>query len=443
MDTIPLAWLFSCLAVLIFLSAFFSGSETALMTLNRYKLRHQAEAGNRAAQRVSALLERPDRLIGVILLGNNFVNILASAVATVIALRLGGEGALALGTGLLTFVVLIFAELAPKTVAALFPEKIAYPVSLLLRPLLKLLYPLVMLINGIANLLLRSMGLSPANRADQSLSGDELRTVVNEAAALTHSGHQTMLVNLLGLEQSSVEDIMVPRHEIIGLDINDDIDTIRKQAIDVPYAWLPVYRDNADNIFGMVKVRKILLLMQTGELDKDHLAEHIIEASFVPESTALIRQMVNFQRERRRMALVVDEYGDIQGLITLEDILEEVVGEFTTDPDDLVPETMAAEDGGYMVDAGISVRSLNRRFGWDLPTDGPKTLNGLILDYMETIPKPETSLSLDGHRMEVMHTSRSGIKSVRIYTQPRLQAQAQAQPHSGTPAKIDSNATPS
>ncbi len=386
------------------------------MTLNRYKLRHQAQAGNRSAQRVSRLLERPDRLIGVILLGNNFVNILASATATVIALRHGGEAALAIATGLLTFVILIFAELAPKTLAALHPEKIAYPVSLVLTPLLKLLYPLVMLINGIANLLLRGIGLPATTNSDQSLSGEELRTVVNEAAALAHSGHQTMLLNLLELEQSSVEDIMVPRHEIVGMDINDDIDKIRNQAIEVPYAWLPVYRDSADNIFGMIKVRKILLLMQTGELDKDRLAEHIVEAYFVPESTALIQQMVSFRRERRRMGLVVDEYGDIQGLITLEDILEEVVGEFTTDPDDLVPETMAVADGGFMVDAGISVRSLNRRFDWSLPTDGPKTLNGLILEYMETIPEPETSLSLGGHRMEVMYTNSNGIKSVRIHT---------------------------
>lgn len=419
MDDIPLGVLFGILFGLILLSAFFSGSETGLMTLNRYRLRHQANGGHRAAKRISRLLQRPDRLIGVILLGNNFVNILASAIATVIGLRLFGEAGLAIATGLLTLVILIFSELAPKTLAALHPERVAYPASYILRPLLKLLYPLVWLLNAVSNRLLKLFGVHAEKAVNQELSGEELRTVVNESGALTHQGHQAMVVKLLELEQVTVEDIMIPRNEVTGLDIEDDLDHIAKQLSNSAYAWLPVYRESIEKAFGILPVRRALPLLHKPGFNRDLLATVIQEPYFVPESTPVIRQMGNFQREKRHIGLVVDEYGELLGMITLPDILEEVVGEFTTDPADLAVDIMPREDGNLLIDASIGVRVLNRALSWQLPTDGPKTLNGLILEYMETIPAPDTSLRLFGYPMEIMQSGGNGVKTVLV--DPRLE----------------------
>ena len=419
MDDIPLGVLFGLLFGLILLSAFFSGSETGLMTLNRYRLRHQANNGDRAAGRISRLLQRPDRLIGVILLGNNFVNILASAVATVIGLRLFGEAGLAIATGLLTLVILIFSELGPKTLAALHPERVAYPASHILGPLLKLLYPVVWLLNAVSNRLLRLFGIHAEKAVSQRLSGEELRTVVNEAGALTHQGHQAMVVKLLELEQVTVEDIMIPRNEVTGLDIEDDLDHIAKQLSESAYSWLPVYRESIEKAFGILPVRRALPLLHKPNFNRDMLATVIQEPYFVPESTPVVRQMGNFQREKRHIGLVVDEYGELLGMITLPDILEEVVGEFTTDPADLAVDIMPRGDGNLLIDASIGVRALNRALSWQLPTDGPKTLNGLILEYMETIPSPDTSLRLFGYPMEIMQSGGNGVKTVLV--DPRLE----------------------
>ncbi|MGB0722376.1 MAG: HlyC/CorC family transporter [Gammaproteobacteria bacterium] len=420
MDDTPLSVLFAVLGGLIVLSAFFSSSETGLMTLNRYRLRHQVKSGHPAARRVSRLLKRPDRLIGVILLGNNFVNILASSVATVIGLRLWGEAGLAIATGLLTFVILIFAELAPKTLAALHPERVAFPASIALAPLLKILYPMVWLINALANRLLSLFGVGVEQSGHQRLTADELRTVVHEAGALSHQGHQTMLINLLDLEQITVEDIMVPRNEIVGLDIDDDLDDIEDKINDSSYTHLPVYREGINKTFGMLPVRRALRLLQDEEeLTREHIAELIQDPYFVAESTSVIRQMRNFQKDKRRIGLVVDEYGDIQGLVTLADILEEVVGEFTTDPADAAKDIEPQADGTFLVDVTIGVRALNRAFKWELPTDGPKTLNGLIVEYMETIPPPETSLRLHGYAVEIVQSSPQAVRTVLV--DPRLE----------------------
>ncbi|PWG64613.1 HlyC/CorC family transporter [Spiribacter halobius] len=419
MSEVPLSLLFGLLATLIVLSACFSSSETALMTLNRYRLRHLSRAGHRGARRAEALLERPDRLIGIILLGNNFVNIAASSVATLIALRLGGEGAIAAATGLLTLVILIFAEVAPKTLAALQPERVAFPASLALGPLLRLLYPLVWLTNFAANALLRLLGVDPAEGGGSALSREELRTVVNEAGAMIPRRHQKMLLSILDLDQATVEDIMVPRNEIVGIDLDSDWDDICRQITETQYTRLPVYRGAIDSIEGVLHVRRVLTSMLSGRFTPEELQQHLREPYFVPEGTPLHVQMLNFQARRRRIGLVVDEYGDIMGLVTLEDILEEIVGEFTTDPAEAVQDIHPQEDGSFLVDGSASVRELNRVLRWSVPTDGPKTLNGLILEQLETIPEPGTSLLIDDHPVTVVQTEGNRVKVARV--QQRVQ----------------------
>ena len=427
MDDIPLGALFGALVVLIILSAFFSGSETGLMTLNRYRLRHLARTRHAGARRAQKLLERPDRLIGLILLGNNFVNILASSLTTVIALRLGGETGIAIGAGLLTLVILIFAEVTPKTLAALHPERVAFPAAFVYGPLLWILYPLVWMVNTIANALLKFIGVRQDNSSPDALSQEELRTVVLEAGAMIPKRHQDMLLNIIDLEKVTVEDIMVPRKEVTGIDLQDNWDTIVRQITISQYTRLPVFRDNIDNVIGFVHIRKLLPLLMNNKLDQETLEGLVKEPLFIPENTPLNRQLLNFQRERRRIGLVVDEYGDIQGLATLEDILEEVVGEFTTDPSASMRDYTAEEDGSFLVNGSASVRELNRSLHMDLPLDGPKTLNGMVLEYLEDIPRPGTSLLLSGYPVEIMQTRGNLIKTLRVHTTQRRVAQSAEQ----------------
>ncbi len=411
--------LFSALFLLIIFSAFFSGSETGLMSINRYRLRHLADQRHRGAMRAQRLLERPERLIGLILLGNNFVNILASAIATVIGLRLLGQTGIAVATFALTIVVLIFAEVTPKTIAALRPEKYALPAALLLEPLLKVLYPLVWLINRITDGLFRLLGIRTDGGSQMNLSAEELRVVVNEAGAMIPRRHQQMLLSILDLEKATVEDIMVPRNEIVGIDINDPWEDIVIQLTESQHTRLPVYEDDIDHVIGMVHLRRVIKLFQSGEAGKEDFRKVIRDAYFIPEGVPLNTQLINFQKERRRIGLVVNEYGEIQGLVTLEDILEEIVGEFTTDPAARSREIHRQEDGTYLVDASIPVRELNRFFHWHLPTSGPKTLNGLIIEHLESIPDPGTSMLLDGHPVEIVQTSQNAVKTVLI--NPALQ----------------------
>lgn len=425
MDDIPLNVLFGALIFLILLSAFFSGSETGLMTLNRYKLKHLAKTKHRGALRVSRLLERPDRLIGLILLGNNAVNLAAASLATIIALRLGGEAAIAIATGLLTLVVLIFAEVTPKTLAALHPERVAYPASLIYTPLMNPYSPLmwlVWLVNLITNRLLGLFGISPKNINSLSLNNEELRSVVNEAGTMIPQRHQDMLLSILDLEKVTVEDIMVPRNEIIGIDIEDEWDDITDQLINSQYTKIPVYRSNIDKVLGFMHLRSVSRLLHQGEFSQEDLQNVLREVYFIPESTPLNKQLLNFQREKHRIGLVVDEYGDIQGLVTLEDILEEIVGEFTTDPANLSKDIHPQDDGSYLIDGSTHIREMNRILNWQLPTGGPKTLNGLVLEHMETIPEPGTSLLLDGYPAEIIQIKDNAVKTLRI--QPRLEKES-------------------
>ena len=422
MDDIHIGALFVALVLLIGCSAFFSSSETGLMTLNRYRLRHRAKAGDQAAQRTSKLLERPDRLIGIILLGNNFVNILASAIATVIALHFLGEAGILVATIALTAILLIFAEVAPKTLAALHPEWIAFPASRVLKPLLQILYPLVWLINAAANGFLRLFGITIQTSSQHSLSAEELRTVVLEAGVMIPKRHQTMLLGILELEEITVNDIMVPRNELEGIDLEDDWAEIVTRLNRSPYSRLLVYRDSLEQIVGFLHLRKVLnLMIQKPDFTRADLENLVREPYFIPEGTSLTRQLLNFQQLRRRMGLVVDEYGDVLGLVTLEDILEEIVGEFTTDPATIGQRNLVARaDGGYLVDGRTPIRTLNRALGWKLPTDGPRTLNGLVMEHLEAIPEPGARLALAGHPTEIIELSGNRVKTAVIW--PNLEA---------------------
>lgn len=417
----PLSELLALIALLL-LSGFFSGSETALMTLNRYRLRHHAEQGHRGAILARRLLERPDKLIGLILLGNNFVNILASSLATVIALKLGGEGAIAIAAGLLTLVILIFAEVTPKTFAALHPELIAYPAAYVYTLLLRLLQPVVWVVNLITNGLLRLLGVHPEAQHGHALSQEELRTVVNEAGAMIPERSRDMLLAILDLEKATVEDIMIPRNDVEGVDLQDSEEEMLAAIKRTSYTRLPLFDGGLDNLVGIFHMRDVLgLLIEPAQAPgqvRAHLRAITRAPYFVPEGTRLYRQLINFQRSKQRVALVVDEYGDFQGLITLADLLEEIVGEFTTDPADSYPDIHRAEDGSLMIDGTISVRELNRAMRWTLPTRGPKTLNGLILEYLETIPQPGTSLMLDGHPLEIIQTDDKAVKTVKYLAKP-------------------------
>ncbi len=414
MNDLPLGALFGALVFLLILSACFSGSETALMTLNRYRLRHLAEDGNPGARLAERLLSKPDRLIGLILLGNNFVNILASSLATIIAIRLGGEGAIPLAAGLLTLVILVFSEVAPKTLAALHPERLAFPASWVYTPLLRVTFPLVWLVNLMANAVLRLLGIYPEDAEGNALSREELRTVVNEAGAMIPKRHQKMLVNILDLENVTVDDIMVPRNELDGVDLDNPVDVILEQLEQTPYTRLLVYRGSIDNIVGFLHARRVMQAQLDGELDRTALEGLIREPYYVPKGTPLNRQLLNFQRKRRRTGLVVDEYGDVQGLVTMADLLEEIVGEFATDPADSIADVLPQDDGSFLVDGSASLRELIKTMHWDLPTDGPKTFNGMIVEHLESLPETGTSLMVSGYPIDVVQTQDNAVKTARI-----------------------------
>ncbi|MEN8170061.1 MAG: HlyC/CorC family transporter [Pseudomonadota bacterium] len=414
LNDIPIEVLLGLIFFLILVSAFFSGSETGLISLNRYRLRHLAKDGHAGARRAHQLLKRPDRLIGLILLGNNFVNILASAIATLLAVRLYGEDGVWVATALLTVVVLIFAEITPKTLAAIRPERFAFPATAILKPLAWLLSPLVLLFNTIPSALLRLFGISQEELTEHSISREELRTVVNEAGAMIPQRHQKMLLGILDLEKATVEDIMVPRNEIVGIDLDDEWEQILKQLRNSQHTRLPVYRGEIDRVIGILHLRNFLGLQHKREISRADLEALVHESYFIPEATPLNTQLLNFQSQRRRIGMVVDEYGDIQGLVTLDDILEEIVGEFTTDPSTSSKEIHPQEDGSFLVDGGANIRELNRIMQWELSTSGPKTLNGMITEYLETIPETGTSLLLEGYPIEIVQTGSNTVKTIRI-----------------------------
>ena len=416
--------LFLILFFLLVLSAFFSSSETALMSLNRYRLKHLAQQGHRGAMIASSLLARPDRLIGLILLGNNFVNIFASAIATVIGIKLLGENGIVVATFTLTLVILLFAEVTPKTLAALHPERVAYPASFVLKPLLFILYPLVWFTSIITNRLLRLLGVSREDATSTAINIEELRVGLMEAGSMIPNRHKDMLMSILDLEQVTVNDVMVPRNEIEGIDINQPFAEIVKQLSHCGYTRLPVYRDSMDNIVGILHVRKALNLMTQDNLNLQTFESIVKEAYFVPEDTPLNTQLIQFQRKLRRTGLVVDEYGDLLGLITLEDIFREIVGEFTANTIDDEKEIHPQSDGSYLINGSANIRELNRTLDWGLPTDGPKTINGLVLEYLESIPDPGVSLRINDYIIEVIQTADNAIRTVRLrQLQPSSEAE--------------------
>lgn len=405
-------------AVLIFLlifSGFFSGSETAMMAINRYRLRHMAKNGHQGAQKASRLLEEPEKLISLILIGNNFVNILASAIATLLAVRLMGEQGIVVSTILLTVVVLIFSEVTPKTLAAHYPERVAIPAAHILQFLLKILGPLVWCINTTSKYILILFSIKKPKNHNDELSRDELSTLLTETGGKISKHYQQMMLGVLDLETATVEDVMVPSKEVIGIDLEDDWETILKNLMHSQHTRLPVYRESLDRVVGMLHVRHLLVELSDKELTKESLLQQITEAYYIPESTSLFTQLQKFQENKCRMGLVVDEYGEVLGLATLDDILEEIVGEFTTDNNTVSRNVKTLEDGNLVVPGNISIRELNRLTGWDLPTDGPKTLNGLIIETLETIPASQTGVKISTHCMEILHVRNNTIRSVKLY----------------------------
>jgi Mg2+/Co2+ transporter CorB len=416
LDDISTSSLFILLGVLILLSAYFSSSETGMMSINRYRLKHLENEGHKGALRVQKLLQRPDRLIGLILIGNNLVNIAASMIAGVISVRLFGDvWGLAIATVGLTIIILVFAEVTPKTLAALYPEKVSFPSSVILLPLLTLFYPFVYLVNSITNGILALFRISPLDGDGHSLSQEELRTVVYEAGALIPKKHQDMLVGILDLEKVTAEDIMVPRSDIVAIDINDDWKDIQKKLVSSQHTRVLVYRDNVDDAVGFVHVRDALRLLSKDQFSKDSLLRALRDLYFTPESTPLHTLMYKFQAAKERIGLVVDEYGDIQGLVTLDDILEEIIGDFTTNilPDHS-KEGNILQDGSVLLDGSANIRELNKEMDWQFPTEGPKTLNGLILEYLEDIPQANISLRLAGYPLEILEMKDNRVKTVRI-----------------------------
>ena len=418
MDDTPIWLLFGLLALLLTCSAFFSGTETGMMSINRYRLKHLAKK-HRSARRVNKLLNRPDRLIGVILIGNNLANNFAAIVVALIALRLYGPGSEFVAGVLLTIVMLIFAEVTPKTLAALYPERIAFPASWVLKPLLKILYPVVWLVNHFSNGLLKLFGVNPSDRPGDALSKEELRTVVDESTGEEiPSDHQGMLINILDLEKVTVNDIMVPRHEIVGLNLEDDPENLLDQIIDMEYTRVPIFCGDINQVEGILHMRRVNRLLRKGatSLTKEAIKRFSREPYFVPESTPLHVQLVNFQKNKRRIALVVDEYGEVMGLVTLEDILEEIVGDFTTTQSDGTDDiSINKKDGSYTIGCSATIREINKVTCWNLPTSGPKTLNGLVVEILEEIPEGNVCFSLGNYRFETISLSQKRVHDLKAW----------------------------
>jgi Mg2+/Co2+ transporter CorB len=409
----PLGLLFSILVVLIFLSAFFSGSETGMMTLNRYRLKHLQKQRHRGAMRAGKLLARPDRLIGLILIGNNLVNISASAIATIIAIRLWGDTGVYIATGALTLVILVFGEITPKTYAALHPERVAFPTSLILLPLMKIMYPLVALVNYITNGIMRIFGIDPAKHNESHISADELRTIVTDASQHIPARHRELLLNILDLEHVSVDDIMVPRSEVYGIDLDDSDEEILLRIQTSAHTRLPVWRDDINNIVGVLHMRNISRVIQKDGLDRAALEREMDKPYFIPEITPLHTQLMNFQKKKMPLAVVVDEYGEVMGLVALEDILEEIVGEFTSNFAETTESILLQRDGTYIIDGTTNIRDINKSLNWNLPTDGPKTLSGLMLETLESFPDGHAGLTIGAYRLEILALKGNVVQSAR------------------------------
>ena len=399
MNEIPISILFFLIGVLIFLSAFFSSSETSMMAINRYRLKHLVKEKNRPARRVTKLLERTDRLLGVILIGNNFTHTLATAIATVIAIRIWSESAVLAVTVFMTIVMIIFAEVMPKTIAALKPESIAFPASYFLKPLSKILSPLVTLVTFASNGVTKLFGINLNAAEKEELKPEELRTLLQTSRVPKRQ--ENMLMGIFDMDYLSVNDVMIPKNEIVGIDLKDDIQTIVKNLNKVRYTYIPIYKDSIDNISGFLSSNRKADFLSLENPSKTLLKTLVENPLFIPENTPLNKQLSNFQLEKRRIGLIVDEYGDIEGLITLRDILEIIVGEITSDNLEKM-DIMPQADGTFMIEGGMMIRDINRRIDWDLPTDGPKTLSGLILETAQSIPESNVGITIGAYRLETV-----------------------------------------
>ena len=413
MNNISTEILIIILVILFLLSAFFSGSETALMSINKYKMRHQAKLNNKGAKAAKKLLENPDKIIGVILLGNNLTNILITQITTLISLRLYGDIGLAIATGLLTIFILIFAELTPKTIGEMHSEKIAYSSSLLYRPMLIILYPLVFIINLIANGIIRMMGLKD-NISKGSLSSEELKTVLSESSIKFSKPHLKMLESIIDLEKATVEDIMIPRSDIYGIDISEDIVSIISNFKSTPYTRIPVYEDNIENLLGLIHIKNITPLLTSKSINKDEIKKLIKKPYYIVSGTSLYKQLLNFQKEKRRIGFIIDEYGNIQGLVTLEDILEEIVGDFTSDPGSSEEIISTNDKNIFIIDGGVHIREINQILKINLVSKEAKTINGFILEHIENLPKINDIISIQGHTFKILENLDNAVKTVHL-----------------------------
>jgi Mg2+/Co2+ transporter CorB len=420
-DAIPLSWQFGALAVLLVMSAFFSIAETSMMALNRYRLKHLVGQGHGGARRASALLAQTHRLLGVILLGNALINAGAATLTSVITIRLFGDSEIALGVGTLavTFLILVFAEITPKVIGAAYPERVALPLAYVLGPLLKLFTPVVWFVNLFVAGLLKIMRIDTSKGNEpQQLSTDEIRTLVLESGQFMPKKHRSILVNLFDLGSITVEDIMLPRAKIESITLEEDLEDIAHQLATAYHMRLPVFRDREGNLVGVLHLRKVLGLLHSGELTREAIEELADDPYFVPASTALLAQLQYFQENSERIALVVDEYGELMGLVTLEDIIEEIIGKFTTSMPSTVGKVAWDANGSALADGAMAVREINRALKLNLPTDGPKTLNGLILEHLQDIPEADVSIRIEGVAMEILHTQGRAVKSVRLFRPP-------------------------
>ena len=416
MDDIPLLTLYAALFVLLIVSAFFSISETSVMALNRYRLKHLAKSGHRGARLTTQLLAHIDQFLGVVLLGNNLINAAVALLVGEIARRyLGGsEFALFVATGMAAFAILVFSEITPKVVGAAYPERIALPSSYILTPLLKLLRPVVWFVNLFVQSLLWLFRLKPAEAAESKLTPEELRTLVLESGNYIPRKHQSILLNLFDLESITVDDVMTPRNQIEALDIDASPEVLRQQIATAYHRRLPVYQGQPDNIIGIILVRKLLTVSQHNEITATQLRQIMREPYFIPSGTPLFTQLQQFQEHQDRLCFVVDEYGELMGLLTLEDIVEELIGEFATHSPLQSARFHRQADGSYLVEGGSLLRELNRKLGYRFPLDGPKTLNGLIIEHLQDLPEPGTSLKLAEHTMEIVQTQDRAVKAVRL-----------------------------
>lgn len=405
--------LVASILILLFLSAFFSSSETGMMALNRFRLKHLIKQKDKSAIRANKLLQRPDRLLGIILIGNNFVNILAAALTTILCLRLFGDSGVFIGSIILTMIVLIFAEVTPKTFAANYAEKVALPASIILKFLQKILYPLVWIVNFFSNSILKLFGVEE-KQSDDDLSPDELKSILENSGDLIPSRYQEMLLSVLELDKISIDEVMIPKNEVIGVDLSKDINEIKSFLESSKKEFFPIFDQNLDDIKGIIDLYGINSFLSSNKHDKDSLLDNSEEVYFALENTSLNIQLNNFQKDKKKVAIVLDEYGSVKGIIDIKDILEEIVGELADPHDEAKVDIKKQKDGSYLIDASISVREVNKRLGWNLPLSGPKTLNGLILENTETIPEANISLEIENYLIETILIKDNMIKFTKV-----------------------------